>query len=128
MADCIAAQAAREGAVTEKTHQDQDRLWKRWSTYCSWIGIEDPFLEDFSCHAKTKLLGAFAMAMREAWFSRSSHVRLAHGSIKNAIAHVCQNFRKHGRPNPSLDDNGKPGFLLQWELRAFKKGDPVEKH
>jgi hypothetical protein len=27
-----------------------------------------------------------------------------------------------------LDDNGKPGFLLQWELRSFKKADPAEKH
>ncbi len=68
------------------------------------------------------------MAMQEDRFSRSSHVRLAHGSIKNSIAHVCQTIRERGRPNPSLDDDGKPGFLLQWELRAFKKGDPAKKH
>jgi hypothetical protein len=68
------------------------------------------------------------MAMREARFSRSSHVRLAKGSISSAISHVCQTFRKHGQPNPSLDNNGKTGFLLQQELRAFKKADPAEKH
>jgi hypothetical protein len=45
-------------------------------------------------------------------FSRSSHVRLAKGSISSAISHVCQTFCKHGRPNPSPDNNGKTGFLL----------------
>jgi hypothetical protein len=68
------------------------------------------------------------MAMQEAYFSRSSHVRLAHGSISSAISHVCETFRKHGKPNPSLDNNDKPRFLLQQELKAFKKGDPKEKH
>jgi hypothetical protein len=29
---------------------------------------------------------------------------------------------------PILDNDGKPGFLLQWELRAFKKGGPAKKH
>jgi hypothetical protein len=75
-----------------------------------------------------QILRTFAMAMREACFSRSSHVRLAHSLISGAISHVCQTFCEHGRPNPSLDDNGKTGFLLQLELRAFKKEDPDEKH
>ena len=29
---------------------------------------------------------------------------------------------------PSLDDDRKPGFLLQRELRSFKKADPAEKN
>ena len=129
MADCIAAQAARETAVTGKTYQDQARSWKRWITYCSWIGLEDPFLDDFSCHSRRiKLLGAFTMAMREARFSRASHVQLVKGSITSTISHVSQTFREHVRSNPTLDDDGKTGFFLQWELRAFKKGDPAEKH
>jgi hypothetical protein len=68
------------------------------------------------------------MAMREARFSRASHVQLVKGSIASAISHVSQTFREHGRPDPTLDDDGKTGFLLQRELRAFKKGDPAEKH
>jgi hypothetical protein len=62
------------------------------------------------------------------FFLRPSHVRLAKGSISGAISHVCQTFREHGQPNPSLDDNSKTGFLLQQELRAFKKADPAKKH
>jgi hypothetical protein len=128
MADCIAAQAAHKTAVTGKTHKEQARSWKQWTTFCSWIGLNDPFLDDSTCHTRIKLLGAFAMAMREACFSRPTHIRLAKGSISGAFSHVYQTFRKHGRPNPSLDDNGKTGFLLQQELRAFKKADPAEKH
>jgi hypothetical protein len=44
------------------------------------------------------------------------------------ISHICQTFREHGRPDPSLDDNGRVGFLLQWELRAFEIGNLVEKY
>jgi hypothetical protein len=83
---------------------------------------------NLSCPAKIKLLGTFAMDMQEACFSRSSHDRLAHGFFASAISHVCHTIHKHSRPNPSMDDDGKPGFLLQWELRAFKKEDPAEKH
>jgi hypothetical protein len=68
------------------------------------------------------------MAIWEARFLRPSHVRLAKGSILGAISHVCQTFCKHGQPNPSLDDNSKTGFLLQQELRAFKKADQAKKH
>jgi hypothetical protein len=50
---------------------------------------------------------------KPAHFSRSSHVRLAKGSISSAIPHVCQTFGKHGRPDPSLDNDGKTGILLQ---------------
>jgi hypothetical protein len=59
------------------------------------LELSDPFLDNFTCHAQIKLLGAFTMAMREAHFSRSSHVRLAKGSISSAISHVCQTFLKH---------------------------------
>jgi hypothetical protein len=66
--------------------------------------------------------------MHEAQFSGPSYDRLAHGSDASSISHVCQTFREHGRPNPFLDDDGKPGFLLQREFRSFKKADPTEKH
>jgi hypothetical protein len=123
MADCIAAQNARETAVTGKTHKDQAQSWTQWTTYCGWIGLSDPFLNNF-----TNSLGPLPWLCGKPIFSRSSHVRLAKGSISSAISHVCQTFREHGRPNPSLDNSGKTGFLLQQELKAFKKADPAEKH
>ena len=68
------------------------------------------------------------MAMRKARFSGPSYDRLAHGSVASAISHVCKTFQEHGRPNPSLNDNRKPEFRIQWELRSFKKADPTENH
>jgi hypothetical protein len=66
--------------------------------------------------------------MQEARFSKKSDAQLAHGSIKSAISHICQTFREYRQPNLSLDDDGRVGFLLQWEFRAFKKGNPDKKH
>ncbi len=125
VADCIAAQVARESAVQQKTHKDQSRLWDRWTEYCGWIGLLDPFLDNIPCTSRIKLVDTFAVAMRKARFSGPSYDQLAHGSLTSAISHVCQTFREHGRPNPSLDNNGKPGFLLQRELRSFKKANPA---
>jgi hypothetical protein len=128
VADCIAAEVACESTVQQKTHKDQAQSWDRWTTYCGWIGLADTLLTNFLRFAKIKLLGAFAVAMRKAQFSGPSYDRLAHGSVASSISHVCQTFREHGRPNPSLNDDGKPGFLLQRELRSFKKANPAEKH
>ncbi len=103
-------------------------MWDRWTEYCGWIGLSDPFLGKIPHTSRIKLVGAFAVAMRGARFSGPSYDQLAHCSVTSAISHVCQTFCEHGRPNPSLDNDGKPGFLLQRELRSFKKADPTEKH
>ena len=48
MADLIAAETVREGAVTGKTHEDQARAWRKWEAYFDSIGIiEDEFLDYF---------------------------------------------------------------------------------
>jgi hypothetical protein len=39
-----------------------------------------------------------------------------------------QPFAKNGHPNPTLDEDGKPAFILQQEFRSFKNTDPEEKH
>ena len=49
LAYLAAAETAREGAVTGKTHADQARAWSRWEKYCGSIGIiEDEFLDQFT--------------------------------------------------------------------------------
>jgi hypothetical protein len=128
VADCVAAQVAHEGAVQQKIHKDQSWLWNRWKEYCGWIGLSNPFLDDIPHPSRIRLVGAFAMARRKARFSGPSYDQLAHGSVTSAISHVCQTFSEHGGPNPSLVDDGKPGFLLQQKLRSFKKTDLAKKH
>jgi hypothetical protein len=62
MADCVAAEAAREGAVTGKTLEDQDKVWRRWEQYADPIGLGDNlFFHAFSRPNRIKLMGAFAV-------------------------------------------------------------------
>jgi hypothetical protein len=47
LADLSTAEIAREGAVKQKTQEDQDRAWRRWVEYCHSIGITTDFYLDF---------------------------------------------------------------------------------
>jgi hypothetical protein len=68
------------------------------------------------------------MAVREARFSRASHERLAAGTVKDTVQYVCATFRENGYPNPSIDNDSLPAYILQREFRSFKNTDPEEKH
>ena len=84
MADCVAAEDARQGAVTGKTIEDQDRAWRRWEEYANSIGIgDDLFLDGLSKPNRIKLMGAFAMALSEGRFSKRAHAPLAEGTTLN---------------------------------------------
>jgi len=49
-----------------KTFEDQDRAWRRWEEYANSIGIgDDLFLDGLSKPNRIKIMGAFAMALRE---------------------------------------------------------------
>ena len=128
MADLIAAEAAREGAVTRSTHNDGSRAWKRFCLYLDSIGLSnDTFLDSFTRPQRNKIIGCFAMAMREGRFSHKSHGTLACGTVRNTISSVSQTFREHGRPNPTKDEDLQLSFLLHRQYRAFKNNDPPEK-
>lgn len=121
MADLIAAETAREEAVTRKTHDVQARAWRRWKLYTESIGCDDPFLDGLDKASKIKLMGAFAMALREGRYSRRAHDTLVEATIRNTVSYVAQTFREEGRPNPTRDDDGE-------RLAAFYQGftDPLE--
>ena len=128
MADLCAAENAREGAVTGKTLEDQDRAWRRWEQYAESIGLQDDiFLDGFTRPNKNKLMGAFAMALREGRFSKRHDGPLAEGTIRGAISYVASTFRDSDRPNPTKDDDGELGRLLSRLYRAFRNKDPAEK-
>jgi hypothetical protein len=93
VADCVAAQIARERAVERGTHKKQDRVWRRWKEYILSIGIKNNlFLKNFSREHRHIIIGAFAMAVREARFSRASHEQLAAGTVKDTVHYVCVTF------------------------------------
>jgi len=125
LADLIAAEIAREGAVTGDTHESQARAWRRFQKYLLSIGLkEDKFLGELNRSRQNKIMCAFAMAMRQARFSGPSYDRLVEGTIKNTISNVCSTFRENGWPNPTKDGDGQPSFLLSRLYRAFRNDDP----
>ncbi len=118
VADLIAAEAAREGAVMGSTHEDGSRAWKRFSLYLDSIGLSNnTFLDSFTRPQPNKIIGCLAMAMREGRFSHRSHGTLACGTVRNTISSVSQTFREHGRPNPTNDEDL---WQLKSTLRHFR--------
>ena len=127
MADLAAAEVAREGAVTGKTHEDQARAWGRWEKWCDSVGlIDDVFLDDIDNKGqRIRLVGAFAMAMREARFSGPAYDSLVESTIRNTISFVASSFRENDRPNPTKDEDGELARLLSHLFRAFRNKDPA---
>ena len=125
VADLVAAEASRDGAVTGKTQEVQARAWVRFRSWCDSIGLVDEyFLDNFTRGQRIKLVGAFAMAMRGARFSGPAYDTLAEGKIRSAVLYVASTFRENDRPNPTKDNDGKLGRLLSRQYRAFRNDDP----
>ena len=74
LADLAATETSREGEVTGKTHADQARACSRLENYCGSIGIiKDEFLDHFTQCQRIRIMGAFAMSLREGIFLGPSH-------------------------------------------------------
>ncbi len=83
MADLSTAKTTREGAVERGTHEKQARAWRRWNTCCESIGLEhNLFLDGFTRHQRIKILGAFAVALRNGRFSKRANGTMASKSSK----------------------------------------------
>ena len=95
--------------------------------YLESIGIhEDIFLDDLTKCQRIRIVRAFALAMREARFSRPTHETLVVGTIRGTISHVVQTFRDHDRPNPTKDEDGDLGRVLSRLFRAYQNKDPKQ--
>jgi hypothetical protein len=128
MADCIDAQITHESAVQRNTPKKQARAWRRWGGYNKIIGNGNLFLKSFSWHQQIKLIGAFALALREGQFSGPAYDKLAESRVTGTLQYVCVTFRKNGYPNLFLDEDARSGFILQQLYRAYRNADPAEKH
>mmetsp|Transcript_26797 Transcript_26797/g.41573 ORF Transcript_26797/g.41573 Transcript_26797/m.41573 type:complete len:325 (+) Transcript_26797:1020-1994(+) len=72
---------------------------------------------------------AFAHAVYSGQFSSPHVVRpLQSSSVKETIANVSATFRFHNRPNPTLDQFGKPSLILQRQWRAYTNADRIRKY
>ncbi len=96
--------------------------------YLDSIGLShDPYLESFTRSQRNRIIGAFAMALRQGRYSGKAHDTLASGTIRNTISDVSSTFWENGRPNPTKDKDLQLSFILQQQFRAFKNKDPKEK-
>ncbi|MFN9981690.1 MAG: hypothetical protein ACK53Y_17320, partial [bacterium] len=100
--DLFAAETAAKGAVVEGTNAKQLRTWSRFQSYLSSIGLaSDPYLDSFSQFQRSKVLSAFAHALREGRFGNGkSSKTLKSESIRAALDCVSQVFKLADRPDP----------------------------
>jgi hypothetical protein len=82
----------------QKAHtKNYARSWHRFTKYLRSIGIShDAFLDSFTQAQQNKIIGAFAMALREGQFSSAAHDKLASGTIRNSISDISATFRENG--------------------------------
>jgi len=94
VADLSSSALARERAVQGGTHANQALSWQRWIKYCKSIGLDsDIFLDRLSRENRHKIIGAFAVALREGQFSKSTSTTLGIKTVRGSIDHVVATFR-----------------------------------
>ena len=128
MADLVASETACERAVQGSTHENQARAWDRWETWCDSVGLEDNFLLCyFSKGQRIRLVGAFAMAVRQGQCSGQSYDFLAGSTVRSIISYLVEAFRDNDYPNPIKDEDGELGRIISRIYRAWKNEDPPVK-
>ena len=111
-----------------RTHGNQARLWHRFSKCLNSSRIgQDVFLDSFTRSQQNKIIGAFAMALRQGQFLGPAYDTLALGTIQNTTSDISLTFRENGQPNLTKDNNLQLSFILQHQFRDFKNKDPKEK-
>ena len=108
MADLAAASAARQTAVGGGTLKNEAWAWKRYTEYCNRVGLgHNPFLDGMSRQHKIKIMGAFAVALRQGQFSRAADAPLAHSTVGDTLNLVAATFPDNGRDDPKQDAERK---------------------
>jgi hypothetical protein len=124
LADLSASESATKAGVEPATHSKQALARSRFQQYLESIEIiSDPYLDSFSSFQKIKILGAFAHALRDGRFYKNNITPKA-DSIRATIDCVAQTYRMADRPNPRLDHNRKPSFVLLRQIKSYKKMIP----
>jgi len=91
----------------------------------------DPFLETIEPWSRPRLGVAFAKAYRAGEFQTkgksSKNQQVAGGTVESALGSISKAFRANERPDPFVDENGERHYLLQYQIRAYRKHDPKPK-
>jgi hypothetical protein len=128
LADLLASQSTIESAVAPGTNSKQALAWQRYLSYLQSIGIkDDSYLDNFDRQQKHRILGAFANAVRTNRFNSKKSSQNKSEFCKSTIKCVAQAYRMAGRPDPTLDSDGKFAFLLSRQFRSYANSDPPSK-
>ena len=74
---------------------------------------------------RMEIMGAFAVVVHEGQFLRQGDAPLAKNTVSNTINAVAATFREKGREDPQRDTEHNVSRLLQWQLRSYKKDNPL---
>lgn len=125
----MAAERTRATGLQANSQEKHSRAFLRWQTFLSSIGIHgDPFLDDLLPHQRTRVVGAFAHAVRSAEFSPNRNTPLAASTVRDTISALSAAFTAHDRDDPVLNTQGKTHRILQLQFAAYRNNDPATKH
>ena len=115
--------------MVEGTNAKQVRAWSRFQQYLGTIGLgDDRYLDNLTQFQRTKVLSAFAHALREGRLgTRNRGKAIKSDSVRASLDCVSQAFKLADRPDPRLDRDGKFAILLQRQLRGYNTVDPPPK-
>ncbi len=119
----------RTEGVGKGTTDKEKRTWRRWCEYCSIIQNDhDVYLQNLSPEFRTRLFGAFAVALRRRQFSRPGKNPLGASIVEETVAKLGQIFRANVGYNPAhgIADNGMHPSLAR-QIKGMKNNDPGEK-
>jgi hypothetical protein len=86
--------------------------------------FDDEYLEAFQPRTRTRLLGAFAAAIRSAKFSGPAYTQLASGTVSDTVNHVAASFVDSGFADPRhTTDGGHSSRFLQRQYKCYKNLD-----
>jgi hypothetical protein len=124
LADVSASVSASHGGVEEGTHEKQHLAWTRWTRWLQQVELfDDEYLEAFQPKSRTRLIGAFAAAVRAARFSGAAYDQLAASTVSGTVNDVASAFVDAGVPDPRQTESGATSRFLQRQYRSYRNSD-----
>jgi hypothetical protein len=124
LGDLTSAVTASDQGVEQGTHQKQHLAWTRWTKWLDTVELfDDAYLEAFQPRTRTRLLGAFAAAIRSARFSSAAYCQLAAGTVSDTVNHVVSAFVDSGFADPRKHGDGASSRFLQRQYKCYRNLD-----
>ena len=103
-----AAEVEKYNGITEDTKKKHERAWKRWVSWLASVGLEgDPYLLRFTSPERIRLVGGFAVSIRNGEYSPPGHKRqLVSGTVSATLSNLASTFTVNDHSDPRRNNNG----------------------